>query len=116
MIDNKNSDPENYPWLGRKLLWLDNMANVHRLFYCLAALCVILFLSDLVYQRHGIFEFEHFWGFYAIYGFCAFTFIIFAAKGLRRLVKRDERYYSPHVIDGEDYPKDQLGIAEHGDE
>ncbi len=114
-IDN-DINPEKMPWLGRKLLWLDKPANVTLVYKSLIGVCVALFLTDLVYSRHGIFEFEHFWGFYALFGFFAFSFVIFASKALRKLVMRKETYYSPYVIDGEDYPEEGLEIASHFDD
>lgn len=116
MNEHKKTDPASLPWLGRKLLWLDDMGNVKRLYQGLIAVCVLLFAADFIYERHGHFSFEHLWGFYGLFGFIAFSIVIFGSKALRVLIKRDETYYSPHVIDGEDYPEDGIDIAEHHDE
>lgn len=116
MNDNKDIDPARLPWLGRKLLWLDDMAKVKRLYQSLIGVCVVLIAIDFVYPRYGAFEFELIWGFYAFYGFAAFSFIIFTVKLLRKLVGRDENYYSPSVVDAEEYPEEDLGIASHFDD
>ncbi len=116
MNDNKDIDPVDLPWLGRKLLWLDDRTNVKRLYQGLIGVCVLLFVVDFIYARHGHFGFEHYWGFYAIFGFCAFALVIFGSKALRVLVKRQETYYSPHVIDGEEYPDSGLDVKRHGDD
>lgn len=50
-------------------------------------------MADLVYHRHVVFDFESFPAVYGIYGFVSFVFIVFAGKGLRKLIMRDEDYY-----------------------
>lgn len=117
MNDKKNiNDPEKLPWLGRKLLWVDNPANVKRLFIALIVICIALFVTDFIYTRHGNFEFEHYQGFYGAFGFIAFCVVIFGAKALRTLIKRDEDYYAPRVIDTEEYPDQGLDKAGHFDD
>lgn len=116
MSDKINNDPENLPWLGRKLLWVDNPANVKRIFQALIIICVALFATDFIYSRHGILDFEHYSGFYGIFGFIAFCVVIFGAKGLRTLIKRDENYYAPHVVDTEEYPDHGLDKVRHVDD
>ena len=117
-MDNRKDDidPDSLPWLGRKFLWVDNPANVTRAFHILIVICVALFLTDFVYARHGNFEFEHYWGYYGVFGFVAFCTVIFGAKTLRVLIKRDEDYYAPHVIDTEEYPDRGLDKASHLDD
>ena len=39
------------------------------------------------------FEFEHWWGFYGLYGFASYVFIVMSSKGLRRILRREEDYY-----------------------
>jgi hypothetical protein len=108
-------DPSKFPPLGRKLLWLDDMGNIAFVVKLLAGFCGLLFIGDLVYHRHGHFSLEAIWGFYGIFGFLAFAFIVIAAKNLRRLIGRPETYYSPGVIDGEDYPDEELEVINHHD-
>jgi hypothetical protein len=59
----------------------------------LAAAAVVVLFSDLGYEKHGHFEFEHVFGFHAAFGFLAYLTIVNAAKLLRRLVKRPPDYY-----------------------
>jgi uncharacterized membrane protein len=45
----------------------------------------------------------HFWwddlkAFYAVYGFAAFVFLIYAAKGLRLILQKDEDYYDKREV------------------
>jgi len=57
--------------------------------------CIGLFCVDFFFHRHEIenISWESWYGFYAIYGFAAYTFIVIAAHGLRKLVMRKEDYY-----------------------
>lgn len=73
--------------------WLDDPRNVRKLFWILCAVCAAAFAADAFYEKHAEFEAEHLFGFYAIFGFCAYVVLIFAAKGLRRLLMRSEDYY-----------------------
>lgn len=73
--------------------WLDRPRNVTRLVYGLYALCAALLLADLFYDKHVHFAFEHWFGFFALFGFGAYVFIVLSAKALRRLIKRPEDYY-----------------------
>jgi len=73
--------------------WLDHPKNVDKIFYALIAVCVLSVLADFIWSRHGHFDFEEIPGFYAIYGFIAYCFIVLSAKQLRRILKRDENYY-----------------------
>ena len=77
---------------GRKY-WLDNPRNVTRLFYALIGICIALLVSDLFYHKHVHFPFEGWWGFFGLFGFAAFYFIVMAGKWLRKIVMRDEEYY-----------------------
>lgn len=104
-----HDDPAKWPALGRAFNWVDQPGNPMKLVKILAVACALVLAGQLTYQAHGYMEAEHYFGFYAGYGFVMFTALIFAARGLRYLVKRDEGYYAPHVIDTEDYPEDELG-------
>jgi purine-cytosine permease-like protein len=57
--------------------------------------CISLFCVDFFFHRHKVenISWENWYGFYAIYGFAAYTFIVIAAHGLRKLVMRKEDYY-----------------------
>lgn len=83
--------------------WLDDTRNVNRIVYGLYVLCGLLFLADLFYTKHPNFAFEHWFGFYAAYGFVASVALVLTAKQLRRVLRRDEDYYEPpeQARDGE---------------
>ena len=78
---------------------LDNPANVTRLFHLLAVLCAGLLILDLFdlrhlfYHKHVHYEVEHWFGFYPLYGFLAYSLIVFAGRIWRRVVRREEDYY-----------------------
>ena len=54
---------------GGKRFWLDDMRNVHKVFWALVFVCGVLFLSDAVYDKHVILSFEGWFGFYGLFGF-----------------------------------------------
>lgn len=76
-----------------KQYWLDDMRNVHKLFWALVVLCILLFLSDAFYEKHVIFEFEHWFGFFGLFGFTLSFALVLTARELRKILMRDEDYY-----------------------
>ncbi|PCH96551.1 MAG: hypothetical protein COB84_04765 [Rhodobacteraceae bacterium] len=110
-----DTDPTTLPRLGRLLLWVDKPGSDKKIFWFLVAICVVVFALDWTYEKHSYFEVEHVKGFYALYGFVAFTGLIFVAKALRVLIKRPEDYYAPKSIDTEDYPKEGTDIKDYTD-
>ncbi len=65
----------------------------------LFAACLIGFLIDFLFlssrfDKHAVFEWENWPGFYAVFGFVACVALVLVAKYvLRPLVMRDEDYY-----------------------
>lgn len=77
-----------------KQYWLDRSENVTKLYRGLWAIGLLLLAGDLVVHRHEEFGWAEWFGFYAVYGFCACVALVLAAKEiLRRLVMRPEDYY-----------------------
>ena len=76
-----------------KRYWLDDSRNVDKIFYGLLVLCVAVVAADLLYHKHGHFDFETGLGFHAAFGFAAYVLLVSSAKLLRKLVKRDEDFY-----------------------
>lgn len=77
----------------KELTLLDSPKNrqrVRRWFY--AALLLLLIVDGFV-PKHGHFPWEEAYAFYAVYGFIGCVGLIFLAKVLRWLVKREEGYY-----------------------
>jgi len=79
--------------VGEKKYWLDDPKNVRRLVWALGALCALVFVGDAFYEKHAEFSVEYLFGFYAIFGFLAYVGLIFAAKGLRKIIKRQDDFY-----------------------
>ena len=73
--------------------WLDDPANVTRLYRGVWVAGLLLVAADLVLHRHDDLPIAETIGFYALYGFVACVSLVLAAKLLRRAVKRPEDYY-----------------------
>ena len=106
-------DPKRYPALGRLLGRIAGPEGTTRFLFLLGGICLALFLTDFLYEKHGHFNIENIPGFYGFYGFIMFTAIILLAMGLRVLIKRPENYYGDKAVDREDYPEDQLGKVDY---
>lgn len=79
--------------------WLDDPRNVKTLVWALVAVCGLLVLLDLFYEKHVHFWFEALSGFYAFYGFGACVALVLIAKQLRKLIARPEDYYGEAPYD-----------------
>lgn len=76
-------------------------ANIGRFFFWgLGLLSLLLILADFRSGRHPHNEAESYIGFYGIYGFFAFAFVVLMGWPLGRLLRRDENYYGD-TDDGE---------------
>ena len=83
--------------------YFDDPKRWKRLIAILIAVCAVVFGLDLVNfvqlqmgwpeLRHPERTWEGFPGYYAFYGFLAYTAIVYTAKALRKGVMRDEDYY-----------------------
>ena len=87
--DNQTANEES----PAKRYWLDDIRNVHKLFWALVAVCALLFVSDAFYEKHVIFPFEKWFGFFGLFGFFLSFALVLTARELRKLLKRDEDYY-----------------------
>lgn len=77
-----------------KKYFFDKFENVIKMLRIFWVLLFVLFVIDLFIQKHPFFSFEEWTGFYAVFGFVAYTFIVIIAKHLLRpIVKREEDYY-----------------------
>ncbi|MEL7429501.1 MAG: hypothetical protein AAFN43_05835 [Pseudomonadota bacterium] len=107
------TDPASLPWLGRKLLWLDDMKNVNRIVYALYGLCAALFLADFFYKKKTYLDLEDIPGFYALYGFLMCAALVICARGMRLFLMRGEDYYAPRDVESETYPEHDMKGEEH---
>ncbi len=77
----------------------DDPKNVRRVITALFTVCGLLLAIDLldvfgvVYHKHVHFPFEHWFGFFAFFGFFLSCALVLAAKAMRVFLKRDEDYY-----------------------
>jgi hypothetical protein len=80
---------------GRQRQYLfDKPQNVRRLFRIYYPLLLALLGLELLAEKHAIFPWEEWGGFYAAFGFVACVALVLAAKYiLRPLVMRKEGYY-----------------------
>lgn len=113
MAQEHQTDPNTLPWLGRKLMWFDDMSNVNRFVYVLYGLCALLFVADFFYKKKVYFSLEYFPGFYALYGFFMCAALVICAKLMRVFLKRPEEYYAPRDVESESHPEDDLERVSH---
>lgn len=114
--DSTSKDHENLSPLAKRFLWADSSSAVERVIFWLGVVCVVLFVLDFVIHRHSYAPGEGMPGYYAIVGFVAFTLIVLGASQLRKLILRNEAYYSSNSIDSEPYPENGLQRLDHGSE
>jgi hypothetical protein len=72
----------------------DDPNNVRRVVRTLVVICIGLVISDFIYHRHVIHPWEGLPGFYALFGFVACVGLVMIARELRKLIMRDEDYYT----------------------
>ncbi|MFN7179711.1 hypothetical protein [Hyphomonas sp.] len=63
------------------------------LFWVMAGLSLALVAADLLIVRHEKVAFANSVGFYGIWGFLAFSFVVLMGWPLGKLLRRDENYY-----------------------
>jgi hypothetical protein len=73
--------------------WLERPGSVNKLIRGLAVFCAALLVADFFYEKLTHYAWEQAPAFYAVFGFVSCVFLVIAAKGLRRLLMRDEDYY-----------------------
>jgi len=78
----------------KALRFLDKPENRNIVLRCFFVALGVLLVIDFFIHKHAAFTWEEAPGFYAVYGFVACVSLIFIAKLLRYVVKRDEDYYN----------------------
>ena len=79
--------------MKRELKIFDKPENVKRFLRFFYASLVVLLIVDFFIHKHADFPWEAATDFFAVYGFVSCVLLIFIAKILRLLIKRDENYY-----------------------
>ena len=85
-----------------KRYWLDDMKNVNKVYWSVIIVCGLLFIADALYHKHPYFSLETWFGFYGLYGFIACVGLVLAAKEMRKMLIRDEKYYDTDNRDNGD--------------
>ena len=84
---------------GERQHIFDDPRNVRRVIYALYTICGLLLAIDLLdllgvgYHKHPHFAFEGWFGFFGFFGFFLSCGLVLAAKGMRKVLERDEDYY-----------------------
>ncbi len=78
---------------GEPRRWLDEPANVRKVYFSVWIACGLLLLAELFVDKHGEVDIEHWFGFHGFYGLVACVLLVLAAKLLRRMLIRPENYY-----------------------
>ena len=86
--------------------------NARTVVMILAIICAGLFFSDALYDKHGKFAFQDWFGFFGIFGFVVYITVVLLAKALRTVIKRPEDYYGDTSVDAED----GVPAADNGDQ
>ena len=73
--------------------WLDRPSSISLIIKVLVVACVASVFADFFYHKHGDYHFQEWIAFDAVFGFLAYVGLVTSAKGLRRLLMRDEDYY-----------------------
>lgn len=76
-----------------KKYWLDDPANVRKVYVALWLFGIAWLVPDLFLEKHEDVGFAASVGFYAVYGFVACVALVLTAKALRRILMRPEDYY-----------------------
>lgn len=79
--------------MKKELSIFDKPVNVQRLQKIFFLALVLVLLAEAFVDMHGEFYVEHFYGFYAVFGFISYVTLIFVAKFLRKILMRREDYY-----------------------
>ncbi len=71
----------------------DDPKNVKRLLVVFFGALIVLLVVDFFIHKHADFSWEGVPNFFAAYGFVSCVFLIFIARILRPMIRRDEDYY-----------------------
>ena len=79
--------------MKKELKIFDRPENVKKFLTMFYISLVVLLIVDLFIPKHGDFPWENIPDFFAVYGFVSCVGLIFIAKILRLVIKRDENHY-----------------------
>ncbi|MDP1554445.1 MAG: hypothetical protein Q8S09_17270 [Hyphomonas sp.] len=89
----RSSDEGVHPMSKVFFGWTETKGIGAILFWVMAILSLLLVVADLVVDRHEKIGFASSVGFYGLWGFLSFSFVVLMGWPLGRLLRRDENYY-----------------------
>ena len=98
----RTSDEGVHPMSKALFGWTETKGLGAILFWLLAGLSLLLVLADLLIGRHDQISFANSVGFYGLWGFLSFAFVVLMGWPLGHLLRRREDYYE----EGADLPAD----------
>ena len=81
------------PRPGEKAHFFDRKENVDRFFLAFYVVCALVMVAELFVDRHTEHPWEGLFGFYGLWGFASFWFLVLVAKQMRKVLMRSEDYY-----------------------
>jgi len=94
MSRHRHTKPSSLPVeSGERKYLFDKPRNVRLFFRLFYVACAVLLLLEFVVHRNVYHPWERLWAFYGVYGFIGVSFLVLAAKQLRKVVGRPEDYY-----------------------
>ena len=76
-----------------KHYWIDDKNNIYKIFWGLVIVCGLLMFSDLFIEKHSVFFFQDWFGFFGLFGFGLSFLLVLTSKELRKILMRSEDYY-----------------------
>ena len=73
--------------------FFDKPENIKKMKYIFYLVLAVFVLVDFVVHRHVTYEFEEFYGFFAIYGFLSSVLVVAISKFLGIFLKKKVDYY-----------------------
>jgi hypothetical protein len=87
------SHDHHVPAPGEKKHFFESPENVRRFFLTFYVLCGISVVSEFFVDRVTHHPWEPVFGFYGLWGFASFWFLVLVAKQMRKVLIRPEDYY-----------------------
>ena len=82
-----------HPAAGGKRHFFDSPENTRRFFLVFYVICAVTFAGEFFVDRVTHHPWEPLFGFYALWGFASFWFLVLVAKQMRKVLIRSEDYY-----------------------
>lgn len=73
--------------------WLVRAKTIHILWWVFSTILAITVLAQLVFASKGYFIVDGWLGFGAVFGFLSCLVMVLVAKGLGKVLKREEHFY-----------------------